>query len=169
MDSSNVPEVLQERLGAEATTGLLDLFDVTRREWTKDVMGLAVERFERRLVEEIASLRVEMARGEARLRDEITQKAGSLREEMVQQGAAFRHEMVHREELARESEALRREIAHETAMLRAEMAQQGALLRQEIGANRFELLKWSFLFWVGQVVTVVGLVGAMLRTMGPGR
>ena len=46
---------------------------------------------------------------------------------------------------------------------------QGTLIRQDIATNRFELLKWSFLFWVGQVIAVVGLVGVMLRAIGPGR
>ena len=90
-----------------------------KSEISLSIVNLAVERFERRLVEEIAGLRVEIAR----------------------QGAE----------------------------LRTEMAQQTALLRQEIAQNRFQLLKWSFLFWVGQVVAVVGLVGVMLRAVGPAR
>ena len=38
MDSSNVPVALQEQLGAQATAGLLRLFEVERTEWTQDVM-----------------------------------------------------------------------------------------------------------------------------------
>jgi len=132
MDSSSVPSALQERLGAEATNGLVRLFNTAQAEWTANVVNLAVERFERRLVEEIAGVRVEMARSEARLLEEITRQCATLRQEIGQQG-------------------------QETARL-------GAELRQETAANRFELLKWSFLFWIGQVVAVVGLVGVMLRT-----
>ena len=36
-------------------------------------------------------------------------------------------------------------------------------LRTEMATQRFELLKWMFLFWVGQFVSVVGFVGLMLR------
>ncbi len=124
MDSSHVPSALQERLGAEATTGLLRLFDRARAEWTEPVVSLAVERFERRLVEEIAGVRVEMARSEARLREVI---------------------------------------AEQGATLRVEMAQLAAAIRQEMALNRLEVLKWAFVFWVGQVIAVVGLVGVMLR------
>ena len=34
---------------------------------------------------------------------------------------------------------------------------------REVGTNRFELLKWSFLFWIGQVVTMSAIIAAMLR------
>jgi hypothetical protein len=148
MESSNVPVALQERLGAEATAGLLRLFEVERTEWTEDVISRSVERFEQRLVGELAGVRTEMARGEARLREEI---AGV------------------RVELARGEARLHEKISQNVAMLREEMARQGTLIRQEIATNRFELLKWSFLFWVGQVIAVVGLVGVILRAIVPGR
>ena len=144
MDSSNVPVALQERLGAEATAGLVRLFEAERTVWTQDVIGRSVERFEQRLVGELAGVRTEMARGEARLREEI---AGV------------------RVEMARGEARLHGEISQTGAMLREEMA----LIRQEMATSRFELLKWSFLFWVGQVIAVVGLVGVMLRAVGPGR
>jgi len=106
--------------------GLVRLFDVARVEWTTGVVNLSVERFERRLVEEIATVRVEMARSEVSVREEIAQQGAKLREALAQQGAA---------------------------------------LRVEIATNRFELLKWSFLFWVGQVIAMA----AMLRAFGPAR
>ena len=147
MDSSNVPVALQEQLGPEATAALVRLFEVERTVWKQDVISRSVERFEQRLVGELAGVRTEMARGEARLREEIA----SVRVEM-----------------ARGEDRLHGEISQTRAMLREEVAQQGTLIRQEIATNRFELLKWSFLFCVGQVIAVVGLVGVMLRAVGPG-
>jgi hypothetical protein len=38
-------------------------------------------------------------------------------------------------------------------------------VRAEIAVNKFELLKWAFVFWVGQVVGVAGIVGLLLRVM----
>jgi hypothetical protein len=32
-----------------------------------------------------------------------------------------------------------------------------------MAADRVELLKWAFAFWVGQLVSVVGLVALLLR------
>ena len=87
--------------------------DAARREWTAEVTALALERFERRLTEEVAGVRVSMAQCESGLRLEI----GKLREE----------------------------------------------LRKEMADLRFDLLKWSFAFWIGQVIAVAGIMGLMLR------
>jgi hypothetical protein len=36
-------------------------------------------------------------------------------------------------------------------------------MTRDIAALRVELLKWSFLFWVGQVATMAGLLSFMHR------
>jgi hypothetical protein len=97
---------------------LLELFDTARQEWTPDVTTAAVERFERRLGEEISALRLEMHEGLSTVRLEI-------------------------------------------ANVRVEVSG----LRLENSANRFELLKWCFLFWVGQVFAVAGVVALAFRLM----
>ena len=73
MDSSSVPSALQERLGPEATSGLVRLFEVARIESMPEIVNLSTERFERRLVEETAGIRIEMAQQTAILRQEIAQ------------------------------------------------------------------------------------------------
>jgi hypothetical protein len=56
-------------------------------------------------------------------------------------------------------------MAQMGANLRQEMAQMGADLRQEMGemrgdllrqmaADRFDSVRWAFLFWIGQVVAL---------------
>lgn len=90
MEVQDIPGMLQERLGMEATASLVLMFNQERRIVRDDVLNLAAERFERRLVEETAKLRVETAQGFS------------------------------------------------------------------------SLLKWMFLFWVGQVGAVAALMGFML-------
>jgi len=53
-----VRTVLRERLGHEATIALCEVFEAEEKAWSEHVLNLAVERFERRLAEEIATLRV---------------------------------------------------------------------------------------------------------------
>ena len=60
---------------------------------------------------------------------------------------------------------LRQEMATMGADLRQEMAKLGADIRQEMAAVRVDLFKWCFLFWIGQVLAVAGIVGVMLRVM----
>ena len=62
MRVNSVAPALRERLGHEATVGLLELVDTDRSEREDRVLSIAVERFERRLAEELASLRVAVVR-----------------------------------------------------------------------------------------------------------
>ena len=150
MENKAVHAALRDRLGAEATGGLLDLFETVRREWREDVIEVCATRFERRLVEEVSQLRVEMVQGDAALRQEMSELGANLRREMADLGGD-----------------LRGEIAELGGNLRREMAELGGGLRQEISAGRFELLKWCFVFWIGQVVAVAAILGVMLRFVRP--
>jgi hypothetical protein len=109
MNVESVPASLRHRLGPAATSGPAHLCDNAREEWSAEIVNLAVERFERRLVEETSSLRGEMG-------------------------------------------SFRLEVASAIAALRVDMARMET--RQ---------LKQSFLFWIGQAVTVAGILAVMLR------
>ena len=94
-DLVRIPAPLRERLGHDATLGLVETFEIEKRKWGEDVLSLAAERYERRLTEQVSSLRIEM--------------------------------------------------------------------HQSLATLRVELLTWSFLFWVGQVAAMAGLLAFMLR------
>jgi hypothetical protein len=100
-----VSKAVRERLGDEGTFGLIEMFDAAHAAWSEQVLSLATDRFERRLIEEIAGLREEFHR-------------------TLQEGLAD--------------------------------------VRREIATTRFDLLKWSFVFWIGQVTVVAGLLAYML-------
>ena len=85
MESNAVPAALRERLGRDGSAGLLGLLETTRRVWSAEVTTAWLERFERRLVEEVTGLRVEMAKGHATLGTEIAQAEGRLRAELVRE------------------------------------------------------------------------------------
>src|SRR5262245_55846685 len=104
MDRNRVPLALRDRLGEPGTAALLEFTETRRAEWRDEVLTLAVERFERRLSEQMSAMRVELA-------------------------------------------------------------QAIAGVRQEIATGRVEDLRWSFLFWVGQVAVIAGLLAFMLRTL----
>lgn len=159
MRAVRVPQPLAERLGEEASAALLDMFDVHTRAVTEAVVSQCTERFERRLVEETSKLRVELAQLRSDLRQEIATMGSGLRAEMVTMGSGLRTEM------ATMRSDLRQEIAAMGSDLRQEIATMGSDLRHENSTTRVELLKWAFLFWVGQLVSVVAVVGLLIRTM----
>jgi len=106
MEIDRVPAALQARLGAGATTGLLQLLERSHREVREDMTTACTERFERRLVAEVSGLRVQIAQVEA-------------------------------------------------------------TLRGDMAAGRVEFIKWSFLFWTGQVLAITGILAVMLRFVRP--
>jgi hypothetical protein len=165
---TTIPAALRERLGPEATGGLLQLLETSHREWRADVMVSCTERFERRLAEEVAGLRVQIAQTEAVLRRDIAEMGADIRQEMAQMGADIRQEIAQmgadiRQEIAQMGADIRQEMAQTGAGIRQEMAQMGGGIHEQIAAARVDTVKWCFFFWIGQVVTIAGVLGVMLR------
>lgn len=127
----------------------------------QDVLAMADERFERRLTQEsaairleIASVRKEIATEVGALRQEIATEVGALRQEIAKEAAALRQEH------AKEAAALRQEIA----ALRSDMEHRFDELKATMADWRTDIIKWSFLFWTGQVLTTIGFLLVILRT-----
>ncbi len=137
MDFDRVPAALSGRLGPDATNGLLQVLDRSHQEAREDVVTACTERFERRLVEETSGLRIQINQVEATLRQDMTTLGSSLRLEMTTLGGS----------------------------LRQEIADLGVSLRAEIASGRVEFIKWSFLFWIGQVLAMIGILGIMVRAI----
>jgi hypothetical protein len=155
-----VPAGLRERLGDAATADFVAVLHHARQDMTTDVIRAVGDRFERRLVEETSKLRVDMVQGFSALRQEIAvglgggrQELGSVRLELRQEVAALRQDMA----------VLRQEMA----AMRQEMAAGFASIRQDMADQRFEILKWVFVFWVGQFFAVAGVVAVLVRILRP--
>jgi len=145
-----VVRALREKLGDEAMGGLQTFVDEAGRKWKEEVLTIAAERFSHRLGEEIGALRLDMAKDFAAVRVETAREFAAVRGEM-----------------AKEFAAVRGEAAKEFAAVRTEMAALGAGLRSEMAETRFSMLKWAFLFWVGQLVAMTGIMTLLLRAMLP--
>jgi hypothetical protein len=167
MDIGQVPAALQERLGVEATSGLLQLFDRAHGEGRADVMAACTDRFERRLVEEISGVRVQIAQVDASIRRDMAEMGAGIRRDIAAMGASIRQDM------ARVGADIRQEITgirQEMTGIRQEMSgirQEMTGIRHDVASGRVELLKWCFLFWVGQVAAVAAIMGMMLRFFRP--
>jgi hypothetical protein len=72
------------------------------------------------------------------------------------------------------AERFERRLTEEASKLRVEMSRLGSDIRQEmsllrtdlrteIATGRVELLKWGFMFWIGQVISIVGFVSLLIR------
>lgn len=86
-----VPPALAMRLGDDGARELTELLDSEQQTWSERMLTVVTERFERRLIDETAKLRVELAR------------------------------------------------------------------------DRFEVLKWMFVFWIGQLAAMSAIMSFLLR------
>ena len=172
MHLERVRPALRERLGHEGTADLVDLLGLCKKEWQADVMSLAAERFERCLSDETSKVRLDMVQGFAGVRQEMATGFAAIRQEMTTGLAAVGQEMVVgfaavRTEMAEGFSAVRqettREIAREVGSLRKDMVEGFAGVRQDMAGQRAEMMKWAFLFWIGQFFAVAGLFAAAAR------
>jgi hypothetical protein len=88
----------------------------------QEILAMADERFERRLTEESAAIRQEIA--------------------------AMRAEMATREDLND---------------LRQEMSSGFIRLERGLANTRVDMIKWSFMFWTGQCLAMLGFLFVFLR------
>jgi hypothetical protein len=69
--------------------------------------------------------------------------------------------------LATEISAMRIDFAREMSSFRQDVHRELSASREgftrELNSVRVEVLKWSFLFWIGQVAAIAGLLAFMLE------
>jgi hypothetical protein len=61
------------------------------------------------------------------------------------------------------TEQLDRRMADVSASFERRLGEEMSTLRLEMAALKFDLLKWIFLFWIGQLAALTGGIGVMLR------
>lgn len=149
MLAGHLPIALRDRLGTDGVCGLLDVLDREKEEWTEEVITTTEDRFERRLVEVGSSVRPDLEQFRQETRDSL---AAQTRER--QEGEATLRQMIH---------DARVDTLKVLQDVRVELHQGFADVREGSVTQRFELIKWMLVFWVGQVVAMAGLIGMMLR------
>ncbi len=143
--TARLSQKFYERFGDDIAGELVDWFnavDLTYQTQLKETNEVNWERFKATLLAETASIRGEVRAGLAELRGELLGKIGGLRDELHGEIGSLR------DELRGEIGALGKEISG---------------LRDEMHAMRNELMKWMFIFWSGSVVSLGGLMFALLR------
>jgi len=123
-----LPYVIEKKLKVEERQEVLtfinDIISDTASELKNDVIEIVEEKFERRLITEIANLKTEM----------IERIAGT------------------EAKMADNKASIETKLADNTASLEAKMAD-----------NKAEMIKWMFIFWIGNVITVIGGIVGILK------
>jgi preprotein translocase subunit SecD len=90
---------------------------------------------------------------EERFEQRLAEEMSKVREEMSKL----------RVELSGEMSKLRVELSGETSKLRVELSGETSKLRAEMHDLRANLVQWMFLFWIGQIGVLTGILFAFFR------
>ena len=66
-------------------------------------------------------------------------------------------------ELKEDISNLRAELKEDIANLRTEFKEDISNLRAELKEDKAEIIKWMFIFWVGQVISITGILFAFFK------
>ena len=102
------------------------------REVRNSVIDAAAFRFEKKLGDEISGVRVELANTEKRFEKKLGEEIGKVD----------------------------KRLSEEIHYLREDMVKGDETLRTEIQAAKTDTIRWMFIFWIGQVGALIGILFA---------
>ncbi len=173
----SVPKILRSKLGDDGAEALVEFFNEMQAANSpkEEIIEIVEEKFERRLAEELGKLRIEMAEMKSELLDEMAKMKSELRDEMAEIKSELRNEIAEmksefRSEMAKTESGLRNEMAEMKSELRNEMGNMESRLNNKIlelqadsAKKHADLIKWMFIFWVGQIGVFVGILLAFFK------
>ncbi|MFN3413699.1 MAG: LA_3696 family protein [Thermoanaerobaculum sp.] len=136
-----VSKALRDRLGDEGAEDLAKLLSSVEEAARESTLVVVEERFARRLSETESRLNQRIAETEARLDNRLTEEVAKLELQIAR---------------------VDNRITEEVAKLDARISEEVAKLRVDMSVFKAEIIKWMFLFWIGQLAAVGGLF-ALLR------
>ncbi len=174
-----VEKPLKDKLGDEAVDSLIRLINQTRTDQKAELVELVGEKFEHRLGEEMGKVSLAIAETEQRLDNRITEQVGKVNERLTEEIGKVNERLT--EEIGKVNERITREIGNVNARLTEEIGNVNARLTEEIGKvnerlteeigkvrveaarNHTSLIKWMFIFWIGQVAALLGILFAFFK------
>ncbi|MDI7278032.1 MAG: hypothetical protein QME94_18790 [Anaerolineae bacterium] len=183
-----VPKVLRDTLGedgAEALVGLLNQLAAHELRELRLGVETAVNNLAVAMTQEFSSLRARSDEGDNALRTAMQDSLAEFRTAMDKSLATLRSDMERGDNALRTAmqeglAALRSDMEKGLAALRSDMEKGDNALREGLAALRLEIergdnalrieihrthasqIKWMFVFWVGQVAVILGI----LRLLG---
>jgi len=149
----SIPKPLREKLGDEGTEALVQVLNENEKELRSSVIDFAEQRFEQSLSREIAGVRVDLADAEKRFEKHLTEEIAGVRVDLADSEKGLRADIA----------GLREEMVRSDLNVRDELKADIADLRGRVEKSRSDTIKWMFLFWVGQIGAVLGIILAVFK------
>jgi GTP cyclohydrolase I len=152
-----------EKLGEEGSEALAAVLNEHGKEAENSVIKTAAQRFEKKLSEEISGVRLEMAESEKRFEKKLSEEISGVRIELAESEKRFEKKLSEeisgvRIELAESEKRFGRRLSEEISGVREEMVRGDCALQKEIQKSKTDTVKWMFIFWIGQIGALLGIL-----------
>ncbi|RKX74627.1 MAG: hypothetical protein DRP87_16450 [Spirochaetes bacterium] len=131
----SIPESLRERSGEDASESLVEMLNEFEKENSQSIIEITEKRFEKKLMEEISNLGERLIKSDLSIKEELLKNDNSIKEELKQSISSIREEMIRGKES----------------------------IRTEMHKINSTTIKWMFLFWVGQIGVLLGILFAFFK------
>jgi outer membrane murein-binding lipoprotein Lpp len=148
-----IPKALRDKLGDEAAESFAILLKEVEHEGRKDALVMAEEKFERRLTEEIGSLKVSFT-------EEIGSLKVSFTERMSENTSGLEAKLY---KVKSELEAKINQLEVKISEVKSELEAKINQLEVKISEVKSDIIKWMFIFWAGQIVVLIAILQIFFR------
>lgn len=162
-----VYDILKAQFGDQEARSVLDYIDErTAKQFNNYKAELATRSDIADLKEEIVQVRIELKEGMAQVKAELKEDIGHLRTEFKEEIGQVRMEF--KDEIAQVKTELKEEIVQVKTEFKDEITRvkidikegvfrEIAQVRVEMMASKADIIKWMFIFWVGQFAVMLAL------------
>ncbi len=159
-----LPKPLREKLGEEGANALLEVLNQLSQDTRADVLTFVEEKFERRLSEEMGQLRQGLAEMEnrftlleERFERRLSEETGKVNQRITEEVGKVN------QRITEEMGQVNQRITEEMGQVNQRITEETGKLSQQTALNQATLIRWMFIFWVGQIAVLGGLFFAMFR------
>ncbi|MCF6148100.1 MAG: hypothetical protein E3K37_05520 [Candidatus Kuenenia sp.] len=151
-----IPKILQEKLTEEGAKALVDILDKVEVQGTSHTLEIVEERFEKRLTIEIANVRSDIKDLEGQFNKKLENEITGIRADIKVFEGQFN------KKLENEITSIKADMkvleGHFDKKIDTNIANLRMELKSDIANTKAELIKWMFIFWIGQVATIIGIL-----------
>jgi hypothetical protein len=123
------------------------------KETENSVIETAALRFEKKLTEEISGVRVDLSECEKRMSEEIS----GVRVDLAESEKRFE------KRLTEEISGMLVDLAESEKRLNEEVSEVRVELSDKIQKSKTDTIKWMFIFWIGQIGALLGILFAVFK------
>ncbi len=138
-------------MGEDGSDSLIELLNKSNNRQKEDVLTFVEEKFERRLAEEFSKVTKEISKVHEKITQEIGKvnvTIGKINERITQEIGKVNEKIT--QKIGKVNEKITQEIGKTNEKI--------AQVHVKIEATKSDIIKWMFIFWLGQVTVILGIL-----------